>query len=102
MGSHVWTDRCPFCNSEEMTISVYSNFYFEIICPMCGYTRWVEEKLPDEHDVGLVKQSLAKMSNEERQKTVELYYKYGVALIDRLRGLNENDERRDNSDGTEA
>jgi uncharacterized Zn finger protein (UPF0148 family) len=81
-----------------MRISVSSNFYFEIICPMCGYTRWVEEKLPDEHDLELVKQSLAKMSYEERQKTAELCYEEGVSFVDRLKNLSENHQGGDDTD----
>lgn len=62
MGLHTWTAQCPYCSFEEMIVSNGDAIYFEIICPICGYERWTEEKISDNHDIELVKRKLSGMS----------------------------------------
>ncbi|MFZ6017115.1 MAG: hypothetical protein ACOYU0_05820 [Nitrospirota bacterium] len=86
MGSHTWTTQCPHCSFEEMIVSSSDAIYSEATCPICGYERWTEEKIPDKHDVELAKRKLSEMHAEEKQKVTELYYEDNIPLIDRLKG----------------
>lgn len=87
MGFHSWTEQCPYCGFEEMNISSDGVSYFEVICPVCGYVKWVEEKLPGSHDIEIAKQTLCKMDAERKQKAIELYYEDNLPLIKRLKNL---------------
>ncbi|MCL5074195.1 MAG: hypothetical protein M1136_00875 [Chloroflexi bacterium] len=86
MGSHVWAEQCPYCGFEDMIVSSYDSFYFEIACQICGYARWVEERVPDNHDVELAKRALSEMDAEEKQKAMQLYGEDNIPLIARLKG----------------
>ena len=46
MGFHNWSERCAYCGFENMSVSSDGGFYFEAKCPVCGYERWTEEKIP--------------------------------------------------------
>ncbi|MFH1773847.1 MAG: hypothetical protein ABH874_02675 [Methanobacteriota archaeon] len=83
MGSHTWAEQCTYCGFEEMIVSTYDSFYFEAACPICGYARWTEEKMPDNHDIELAKQALGKMDDKEKQKLVELYEDDCIPLVAR-------------------
>jgi hypothetical protein len=85
MSSHSWYDQCRFCGFENMLVSNYSGIYFEVICPICGYTRWTEERIPQVEDIELAKQRLREMNVEERENMIELYYEDNVSLISRLK-----------------
>lgn len=85
MGSHNWTQQCPCCGFEEMIVSTCGNFHFEVACPICGYGRWTEEKVPDNYDVEIAKHKLIEMDADEKQKAAEQYYEEKVPLIDRLK-----------------
>lgn len=90
MGSHTWTTQCPHCSFEEMIVSSGDDFYFEATCPICGYERWTEEKIPDNHDIELAKRKLSEMNADEKQKTIELYHEENIPFIDRLKKKNDN------------
>ena len=94
MGSHVWEEKCPCCGFEEMTVSSYDALYFEATCPICGYTRWMEEKVPDNYDVELAKRKLAEMDDEEKEEATELYHEDGIPFIARLKRAKIFNERR--------
>ena len=85
MGSHVWVAQCPCCGFEEMIVSSYDSLYFEATCQICGYAKWTEESVPDNHDVQLAKQALGKMDDKEKQKALELYYEDNIPLVVRLK-----------------
>ena len=85
MGLHSWHDECPYCGFENMLVSSYRDIYFDVICPVCGYSRWTEEKIPHAQDVELAKQMLKEMSGEERENVIELYHEENVSLIARLK-----------------
>lgn len=85
MGSHVWPGQCPYCGFEEMVVSSYDSLYFEASCQICGYARWTEEKVPDDHDVQLAKQALGKMDDGEKQKALALYDEDNIPLVARLK-----------------
>jgi hypothetical protein len=85
MGSHNWMVQCPYCGFDEMPVSSCDTNYFEMGCPICGYARWTEEKVPDNYDVKLAKHKLVGMSTEEKQKAAELYYEDKIALVSRLK-----------------
>ncbi len=72
MGSHDWFEQCPYCGFENMLVSSYSGIYFDVICPICGYARWTEEKIPQAEDVELAKRTLRAMSAEEKENVIEL------------------------------
>jgi len=55
MGFHNWSERCAYCGFENMSVSSDGGFYFEAKCPVCGYERWTEEKIPENADVELAK-----------------------------------------------
>ena len=86
MGSHTWTEQCPYCGFEEMMVSTYDTLDFEIICQICGYTKWPEQKAPDSSDVELAKRALSEMDAKEIQKAVELHYEDNIPLVVRLKG----------------
>ena len=86
MGSHIWTGQCPYCGFEEMSVSSNGSFYFEVNCQICGYARWTEERIPDEHDIELAKRAISKMSAEEKIKAIELYDEDNFPLVARLKG----------------
>lgn len=86
MGSHNWTQQCQYCGFEEMIVSTYGNFQFEVACPICGYEKWTEEKVPDNSDVGVAKSKLIKMGTQEKQRAIERYYEEKISLIGRLKG----------------
>jgi len=90
MGCHVWLEQCPYCGFEEMMVSTYDTLDFEIICQICGYTKWPEQKVPDSSDVELAKKALSEMDAKEKQKAVELYYADSIPLIARLKGESPN------------
>lgn len=85
MGSHVWVEQCPCCGFEEMIVSSYDSLYFEVTCRICGYARWTEERVPDNHDVQLAKRALGKMDDEEKGKALELYCEDNIPLVARLK-----------------
>lgn len=85
MGFHSWSAECPYCGFEEMTVSTWSDLYFEMECPICGYAKWTDEKVPDNYDVELAKRQLVEMSAEEKQKAVELYDEDKIPLVARLK-----------------
>lgn len=85
MGSHVWEEQCRYCSFEEMIVSSYNNLYFEAVCPVCGYMRWTEERVPNNHNIKTAKRKLARMDDKEKQKVIELYYEDGIPLIARLK-----------------
>lgn len=83
MGSHTWAEQCAYCGFKEMIVSTCDSFYFEAACPICGYARWTEEKVPDNHDIELAKQALSKMDDKEKQETMELYEDDNIPLVAR-------------------
>lgn len=92
MGSHVWVEQCSYCGFEEMIVSSYNSLYFEVTCPICGYAKWTEERVPDNHDIELAKRELAEMGAEEKQKAMEQYCEDNIPLIARLEGKFPNEE----------
>jgi len=86
MGSHIWVEQCLYCGFEEMVVSSYNSLYFEVSCPICGYARWTEEKVPDNHDIELAKHALDEMDDKEKQETVELYWDDRISLVARQKG----------------
>ena len=85
MGSHNWTQQCPYCGFEKMIVSTYGNFHFEIACPICGYGSWTEDKVPDNYDIELAKRKLTEMDTKEKEEATELYYEDNTPLITRLK-----------------
>ena len=85
MGSHVWTQQCPYCGFEEMYVSSYDGVYFDINCPICGYSRWTEEKVPAPHEVKLAKSILSEMDVEAKQNAIDLYFEDNLPFIARLK-----------------
>jgi len=57
----------------------------EMSCPICGYARWTEEKIPNAEDVEAAKLIIATISDEEKEKVVELYHEERVPHIVRLK-----------------
>ncbi len=84
MGSHIWTDKCPYCGFEKMVVSCY-NQDFEVMCQICGYEKWTEEKIPKHHDVELAKLALSKITDEEKEKVIEAYYDDRTPLVVRIK-----------------
>jgi hypothetical protein len=68
-----------------MIVSSYDNSYFDVTCPICGYLRWTEERVPEIHDIELAKHKLAEMDAKERNKAIEQYYEDNISLIARLK-----------------
>lgn len=87
MGSHMWSVQCPYCGFDEMIVSSYNSLYFEVLCQICGYKRWTEERVPDNNDVKIAKRILSKMGIKEKQKALELYSDDNIPLIARLKGI---------------
>lgn len=85
MGYHAWQERCPHCGFAQMDASIYDSIFLEAACPVCGYKRWTEEKLPTVENVELARRMVSKMGIEEVEKVVELYHQEYVPLIFRLR-----------------
>ncbi len=85
MGFHKWTGECPYCGFEAMSASSCDAQDFEMACPICGYAKWTEEKIPDHHDVEFAKRKLAEMRAEEKRKFAELFYEDGIPLVSRLK-----------------
>ncbi|MFQ6008895.1 MAG: hypothetical protein ACE5K8_08105 [Candidatus Zixiibacteriota bacterium] len=83
MGSHTWDEQCSYCGFEGARVSSYDGICFEATCPICGYARWTEERVPNDSDVELAKHKLAEMHAEEKEKAIELYYEDGIFLINR-------------------
>jgi uncharacterized Zn finger protein (UPF0148 family) len=92
MGSHSWYEKSSYCGFENLLVSSYKEGYFDIICPICGYSRWTEEKIPQAKDVELAKRTLTEMSTKERENLVELYHEENISLIVRLKGKLSNQE----------
>ena len=86
MGSHTWTEQCPYCGFKEIIASSYNSLYFEAACPICGYSKWTEEKVPDKQTVEQAKHELSRMSSEEQQEALEFYLENNIPLIVRLKG----------------
>jgi len=82
MGFHNWFEQCPCCDFENMLVSSYRDIYFDVICPVCGYSRWTEEKIPQNEDIELAKETIREMNSEERESVIELYREKNVPLID--------------------
>jgi len=85
MSSHQWTDRCPYCGYENMLVSIQGSIYIDITCPICGYSLWTEEKTPHAKDIELAKQTLQKLSTEEKEGLVELFHEENVPFVTLLR-----------------
>lgn len=85
MGSHQWTEQCPYCGFENMLVSWYDSLYSNIACPVCGYARWTEEKIPPAEDIELAKRTIREMSMEEMERVTELFYEENTPLITRLK-----------------
>jgi uncharacterized Zn finger protein (UPF0148 family) len=85
MGCHQWIEQCSYCGFEEMNISSDGFFYLEAFCPICGYEKWTEEKIPDDQNVQAAKRTLSGMSNEEKQKAIDLYYEDGLSFVKRVK-----------------
>ena len=68
-----------------MLVSSYRNIYFEVICPICGYARWTDEKIPNAEDVELAKRTISEMKVEEIENVIESYHEENVPLIARLK-----------------
>jgi uncharacterized Zn finger protein (UPF0148 family) len=84
MGSHTWFSQCPHCGFEKMIVSSYDNSYFDAACPICGYSRWTEEKVPKTQDIELAKRTLSEMDNKQRDKALDQYYEDDIPVIARL------------------
>jgi len=84
MGSHNWTVECPECGFEEALSSSF-NELLELICPICGYKRWVEQRTPSPDDVQLAKRCVSEMSYKEKMDAVESFNETGLPLIVRLK-----------------
>lgn len=85
MGTHVWTDRCDHCGFEDMQVSTYDSFYHDVVCQICGYRRWTEERTPSHADIDLAKQALRGMSNSAKERAVMQHEEDGIPLVVRLR-----------------
>jgi DNA-directed RNA polymerase subunit RPC12/RpoP len=96
MGSHIWTEQCPYCGFEEAAVSSNGSLYFEMTCQICGYSIWTEGRVPNTHNVERAKKALSKMNTEEKQKAIELYSEDNIPLVDRLKGESLNEELGDN------
>jgi tRNA(Ile2) C34 agmatinyltransferase TiaS len=92
MGSHIWTEKCPYCDFEEAAVSSNGSLYFEMACQICGYSIWTEKKVPNTRDIERAKKALSKMSTKEKQKAIELYSEDNIPLIDRLKSESFNEE----------
>jgi len=62
----------------------YDGEYFDEYCPICGYTKCTEEKIPSDCDTVLAKEKQKMMSEEEKERAIELFYEDGKSLIDRF------------------
>ena len=91
MGSHTWLEQCPYCGFEAMGCSSYDSLYFKVTCPICGYARWTEERVPDNQDIEMAKLKLSEMDAKERQKAMELCSEDNIPLIARLKGESAKD-----------
>ncbi len=85
MGSHNWFDKCPYCGFENMLVSSNRDVYFEIVCPVCGYSRWTEENIPHVDDIELARRTIREMNDKEREGVIELYHEENVPLITRIK-----------------
>lgn len=83
MGSHTWVERCPYCDFDKVPVSSYDCIHFEVMCPICGYARWTEEKVPDNYGIELAKQTLDKMGDKEKQRALDQYEDDHIPLIAR-------------------
>jgi uncharacterized Zn finger protein len=83
MGYHSWAYICPYCNFEEMNVCTDGYLHLEMSCPICGYVRWTEEKIPELHYVKLAKEKVAQMDAEEKQKAIDMYCEDNIPLVAR-------------------
>ncbi|MFQ6113823.1 MAG: hypothetical protein ACE5NG_07000, partial [bacterium] len=83
---------CPYCGFENMLISSNGSTYFDVICPICGYARWTEEKIPKTVNIELATRILRKMSTEEKENVIESYYEENIPLIARLKDKSPNQD----------
>ncbi len=92
MSSHGWTDQCPYCGFDGMSVSSYGRLLFEVSCQICGYAAWTQEKIPENRDVEQAKLALSKMGTVQQKKAAELYEEDGIPLIARLKGKLSNEQ----------
>ena len=85
MGCHQWIEQCAHCGFKEMNISSDGFTYVEALCPICGYEKWTEERIPDTQTVQSAKQILSFMSGEEKEKAIDLYYEDGIPFAKRVK-----------------
>jgi hypothetical protein len=85
MGSHSWFSQCPHCDFEEMIVSSCSDFYFDANCPICGYSRWTEERVPEIKDIELAKNKVKEMDDSQKDKAMEEYYQDNIPFITRFK-----------------
>jgi ssDNA-binding Zn-finger/Zn-ribbon topoisomerase 1 len=87
MGSHSWYSQCPHCDFEEMIVSSFNDFYFDANCPICGYSRWTEERVPEIKDIDVAKRKLGEMNASEKDNAIEQFYEDGIPFIARFKNL---------------
>lgn len=85
MSSHVWTDQCPSCGFEGMSVSSNGRLLFEVRCQICGYAAWTQETIPENLDVVQAKLALREMSTIQQEKAAELFEEDGIPFIARLK-----------------
>jgi hypothetical protein len=68
-----------------MQVSSLNGEYIDVACPICGYSRWTEEKMPTPKEVQLSKDRLNLMNMREKEKAVNLFYKRRTPLVSRLK-----------------
>lgn len=83
MGTHTWNEDCPACDFGGMIVSVDRDTYFGADCPVCGYRRWTEEKMPDAEQLELAKKLLSEMSAEQLEQVLVECDEEGIALVER-------------------
>lgn len=87
MGWHSWIEQCPYCNFEGMLVSSNGGRKFDVICPICGYATWTEEKTPSLEDVELARQTISAMSADEIEEAIESFYEFELPLVTRSKGI---------------
>lgn len=87
MGSHSWFSQCPHCGFERMIVSSLNDFYFDANCPICGYSTWTEERIPEIKDIDLAKRKLTEMDASQKDNAIEQFYEDDVPFIARFKKI---------------
>jgi hypothetical protein len=68
-----------------MIVSSYKDFYFDANCPICGYSIWTDERIPEDEDIEIAKRKLAEMDESQKDNAVEQFYENNVPFIARYK-----------------